>query len=101
MTTEPVPEPAGEMTVPTPSTGVGAVEAKTKFGALGAYLGAFALLTVLSSTTTDMVADLPDWLETPVYSVLAAATAFLTAYLKNHKPGQLSLSALRAARVRR
>lgn len=87
-----------EANAPEPTTGAGPVESKTTFGAVGAYVGAFLLLTVLSSTSTDMIHDWPDWIETPVYALIAGATAFLSAYLKSHKPGKLSLSALRAAR---
>jgi hypothetical protein len=74
----------------------GPVETKTKAGALGAYAGAFVLLAVLTNTTTDL-SFLPDWLETLVYPLLPTVVAFLAAYVKKHKPGQLSLSARRAA----
>lgn len=78
--------------------GPGKVETKTKFGALGAYLGAVLLLGVLTSSSSDLVNALPDWLETIVYPALPAATAFLAAYVKSHRPGLLSRSARVAAR---
>ncbi len=73
----------------------GPVEAKTKAGAVAAYVGAFLLFAVLTSTATDL-SFLPDWLETLVYPVIPAVGALLGSYLQRHKPGQMSLSAYRA-----
>jgi hypothetical protein len=80
-----------------PEPADGPVEEKTKAGAWTTLAGAFILFTVLSSVTTDMIESWPDWIETPLYSVILAAASFTGAYLKSHKPGKLSLSALRAA----
>jgi hypothetical protein len=91
MSDEPYP------TGPEPVTPDGPVEEKTKAGALATLAGAFILFTVLSSVTTDMIASWPDWVETPLYSLILAGASFAGAYLKSHKPGRLSLSALRAA----
>lgn len=75
----------------------GPVEAKTKAGAIATYLAAFALFAVLTNTSTDLT-FLPDWLETLIYPLLPTLVGFLASWLKAHKPGQLSASALRAAR---
>jgi predicted lysophospholipase L1 biosynthesis ABC-type transport system permease subunit len=85
MTTEPLPVANGP------------VETKTKAGALAAYVGAFVLFAVLTNTATDL-SFLPDWVETIIYPLIPAIVAFLGAYLKSHKPGQLSQSARYAAR---
>jgi ABC-type branched-subunit amino acid transport system permease subunit len=74
------------------------VERKTIAASIGAYAGAVILLTVLSSVTTDMVSSLPDWIETPVYSLVAAAIAFLSGYVTKHAPGAMSRSAVQAVR---
>jgi uncharacterized membrane protein YhdT len=74
----------------------GAVETKTKAGAIAAYVSAFLLFAVLTNSSTDLT-FLPDWLETIIYPLLPALVSFLASYLKKHKPGQLSLSAKRAA----
>lgn len=78
-----------------PEPGPGKVESKTKAAAWSTYAGAFVLFTVLTNTATDL-SFLPDWLETVLYPLVPAAAAFLGGYLKNHKPGRLSLSARRA-----
>lgn len=80
-----------------PGQPAGPVEAKTTAGAISAYVAAFVLFAVLTNTTTDLT-FLPDWLETLLYPLLPAVVGFLGSYLKSHKPGQLSLSAQRAAR---
>jgi hypothetical protein len=85
MTTEAYPAPAGP------------VETKTKAGALATYAGAFVLFAILTNTATDL-SFLPDWVETLIYPLIPALASFLGSYLKSHKPGQLSLSARRAAR---
>lgn len=78
----------------------GAVEEKTKAGAIAAYVGAFILFAVLTNSSTDLT-FLPDWAETIIYPLLPAAVSFLASYLKSHKPGRLSLSAHRAAQAER
>jgi len=75
----------------------GPVEEKTKAGAIAAYVGAFTLFAILTSTETDLTV-LPDWLETIIYPLLPALVGFLGSYLKSHKPGRMSLSGQRAAR---
>jgi hypothetical protein len=44
----------------------GAVETKTKAGAIAAYVSALVLFALLTSTSTDLT-FLPDWLETLIY----------------------------------
>jgi hypothetical protein len=87
MTDVNAPEPVGS----------GAVEAKTTAGALSAYAGAFVVFAILTSTATDL-SWLPDWFETLLYPLIPTIVAFLGSYLKAHKPGKLSPSAIRAAR---
>jgi hypothetical protein len=78
-----------------PEPSPGKVESKTKAGALVSYAGAFVLFAILTNTATDL-SFLPDWLETVIYPVVPALAAFLGSYLKNHRPGAMSLSAKRA-----
>jgi hypothetical protein len=73
----------------------GKVETKTKAGAVVSYVGAFLLFAWLTNTTTDL-SFLPDWLETALYPLVPALASFAGSYLKNHRPGRLSLSARRA-----
>lgn len=86
-----------DATMPEPIVGTGPVESKTTAASYAAYAGAFVLFAILTSTATDL-SFLPDWLETIVYPLVPALVALLGGYMKNHKPGQLSDSALRAAR---
>lgn len=86
-----------DASLPDPTQPAGAIEEKTKAGAWAAYAGAFVLFAILTSTATDL-SFLPDWLETLVYPVVPAVVALLGSYMKSHKPGKLSLSAIRAAR---
>jgi hypothetical protein len=76
----------------------GATETKTWAASTAMFIVSVVALSLLSSVDTDMVSSLPDWLETPVYSLLGSAVVFFTAWNTRHKPGKLSLSALRAAR---
>jgi hypothetical protein len=87
--------------VPDAGSASGAVELKTKAASFAAFVVSLAGLTLLSSVDSDMIKSLPDWLETPAYSLLASALVFLTAFNTKHKPGKLSLSAIRAARQSR
>lgn len=79
----------------------GATETKTWAATFAAFIVSLAGLTLLSSVDTDMIKSLPDWMETGAYSLIAGATVWLTSYNTAHKPGKLSLSALRAARASR
>lgn len=76
----------------------GAVETKTKIMSLAAFVLSTLALSWISSVDSDMIKSLPDWLETVAYSALGAGALFFTGYQTKHKPGKLSLSALRAAR---
>lgn len=83
--------------IPDAGNANGSVERKTKLASFAAFVVSLLGLTLLSSVDTDLIKSLPDWLETPAYSAVAAAVVFLTAFNTKHRPGQLSLSALRAA----
>lgn len=78
-----------------PEPNPGRVEEKTKAGAWVAYVGAFVLFAVLTNTATDLT-FLPDWLETIVLPLVPAVASLLGGYLKNHKPGRMSRSAIAA-----
>ncbi len=86
-----------ENPVPDAGSAKGAVETKTKVASFAAFAVSAIALSWLSSIDTDMIKSLPDWLETTAYSALSAAIVFVSAYNTKHKPGSLSLSALRAA----
>jgi hypothetical protein len=73
----------------------GPVEEKTKAGAYATYAGAFVLFAILTNTATDL-SFLPDWLETVLFPLVPALASWLGGYLKNHKPGRMSESAVRA-----
>jgi hypothetical protein len=83
--------------VPDAGSASGSVETKTKLASFAAFAVSAIGLSWLSSVDTDMIKSLPDWLETAAYSAVAAGVVFLTAFNTKHKPGKLSLSAIRAA----
>jgi hypothetical protein len=83
--------------VPDAGSAKGAVETKTKAASLAAFVVSTVALSWISSVDTDMIKSLPDWLETLAYAALASGVVYLTAFNTKHKPGKLSLSALRAA----
>lgn len=83
--------------VPDAGSAKGAVETKTKLASFAAFAISAIGLSWLSSVDSDMIKSLPDWLETVAYSAVASGIVFLTAYNTKHKPGSLSVSALRAA----
>lgn len=78
------------------SSDPGPTERKTWAATFATFVAAFAGLTLLSSIDTDMIKALPDWLETPAYSLLTAGLTWLTSYVTTHRPGKLSRSALQA-----
>lgn len=80
-----------------PPQATGPVEAKTKAGAIATYAGAFVLFAILSATGNDP-SFLPSWANTILLPLVPALLGFLASWLKAHKPGELSASALRAAR---
>ncbi|HEU4754014.1 MAG TPA: hypothetical protein VFU47_12970 [Armatimonadota bacterium] len=80
-----------------PPHGRGPTERKTKASALAAFVVALVGLSVLSSSSTDMIAALPDWLEAPAYSLVSAAIVWLSGYVTSHAPDRLSRSAVEAA----
>lgn len=80
------------------ATGSGKVETKVKAATFGAYLASTAGLIFLSTTATDLVKSLPDWLEVIVYPVIPGAIAFLSGYQAKSKAGSLARSTIDAAR---
>lgn len=85
------PAPAAPLPQPSKKT-----ELKVKAASWATFLVSLAGLTLLQSTATDMVADLPDWLETAAYSLLLAATTWLTGYNTRTRPDGLSQSTVDA-----
>lgn len=71
------------------------IETKTVAATWASFVGATAAVAVLQAL--DLTA-LPDWIEGPIGGVVTALVTFLAGYAVAHKPGKLSLSALRAAR---
>lgn len=82
---------------PITASPAGPIEAKTKAGAIATYAAAFVLFAVLSATGANLT-FLPGWLSTILLPLIPTAVGFLASWLKSHQPGQLSASALRAAR---
>jgi hypothetical protein len=64
------------------------VEGKVKASTAGAYLGLLALLTVLQTVNTnlDLIAFLPDWLETLTIPLLPGLATYTGGYLAKHAP---------------
>jgi hypothetical protein len=71
-------------------------EWKVKAAALATWLVALAGSVVLSSTSTDYVHALPDWLESIVYPSLLAGVTFLTGRAARTKPDYISASTAEA-----
>ncbi len=69
-----------------------ATEAKVKASAWATFLVSLAGLTLLNTTVTDMVPALPDWAETPIYSLILTASTFLAGWSKRTQPGAVSPS---------
>lgn len=80
-----------------PPQATGPVEAKTKAGALATYAGAFVLFAILGATGNDP-SFLPAWASAVLLPLVPTLLGFLASWLKSHKPGEMSASALRAAR---
>lgn len=71
------------------------VETKTWAATWATFVAGTAVLGALQNLD---LSGLPDWIEAPMGGVLTAVITFIASYLVAHKPGKLSLSALRAAR---
>lgn len=74
----------------------GRTERKTKAASVATFVGSTVLLSVLATVDTDMINQLPDWLEVPAYSLIVSAVAWLTGHQTRHRPGSMSRSAVEA-----
>lgn len=74
----------------------GKIELKVKAATWATFLLALAGTTLLSTTATDYVPALPDWLEAPAYALLLSAGTLLGGYLKRSRPENLSDSTISA-----
>jgi len=72
------------------------VELKVKAATWVTFLFALAGTTLLSTTATDYVPALSDWLEAPAYALLLATGTLLGGYLKRSRPENLSDSTISA-----
>ncbi len=71
-------------------------EWKVKAASYATFFASLVRLTLLQSTVTDMVPALPDWLETPAYSLLLTAVTWVTGFNARSKPDNLSPSTVEA-----
>lgn len=83
-----------DLPIPTPRNGK--TEWKVRVAALGTYLAALAGSIVLSTTATDYVHALPDWLENIVYPSALAGVTWLSGRAARTKPDYLSPSTVQA-----
>lgn len=73
-------------------------EVKVKAGAYATFAVTLVGMVLLSTTVTDFVPALPDWLEAPAYSLVAALVSFLGGYNTRSKPAELSPSTIEAVK---
>jgi hypothetical protein len=81
----------------TTETDTKAAETKTVAATWAAFLASGAAITVLQGLD---LSGLPQWAASAVGIVLTAALTYLVGYNTKHRPGKLSLSAIRALRQR-
>lgn len=74
----------------------GRTEWKVKAAAYGTFFAALAGSVVLSTTATDYVEALPDWLESIVYPAVLAAATMLSGRAARTRPEELSPSTVEA-----
>lgn len=84
MTNEPVPA--------FPVLTQGRTEWKVRASAYGTFFTALAGSIVLSTTVTDFVSGLPDWLEVVAYPAALAAASLLSGRAARTRPAELSPS---------
>lgn len=77
----------------------GKTEWKVKAAALGTWLAVLAGSIVLSTTATDYVSALPDWLENIIYPSVVAGISLLSGRAARTKPDYLSPSTVEAVQV--
>jgi hypothetical protein len=63
-------------------------EAKVKAGTAGAYLGLLAVLAPLQAVQAnlDLIAFLPDWLETLAIPLVPGLVTYVAGYVAKHEP---------------
>jgi hypothetical protein len=71
-------------------------EVKVKAATWGAFALTLVGMVALSTTVTDFVPALPDWLEAPAYSLITALGTWLAGYNTKNKPESLSPSTVEA-----
>lgn len=74
----------------------GKTEWKVKAAALGTWAATLAGSIFLSTTATDYVHALPDWLENIIYPSLVAGVSWLSGRAARTKPDYLSPSTVQA-----
>lgn len=64
------------------------VESKVKAGTAGAYLGLLALLAPLQAVQADLdlIAFLPDWLETLAIPLVPGLVTYVAGWVAKHQP---------------
>ncbi|WP_101788634.1 holin [Nonomuraea indica] len=64
------------------------VESKVKASTAGAYLGLLAILAPLQAVQSDLdlIAFLPDWLETLAIPLLPGLVTYVSGYVAKHEP---------------
>lgn len=82
---------------------VNVTELKVKASAFAALAVSLIGTTILGTTVTDYVPQLPDLIEAPAYSAIAAAIVWLAGFRTRNVAGKLSPSTIEAveAEVRR
>ncbi len=71
-------------------------ELKVRAASWASFLASLAGLTLLTSTVTDAVPALPDWLEVPAYALVSSAITWLAGCNTRTKPDNLSPSTVEA-----
>jgi hypothetical protein len=75
---------------------VNVTEVKVKASAIAALVVSLVGTTILGTTVTDYVPALPDLLEAPAYSVIAAAMVWLAGFRARNVAGKLAPSTVQA-----
>lgn len=74
----------------------GKTEWKVKAATYGTFFATLAGSVALSTTVTDYVESLPDWLENIIYPSVVAVTAWLSGRAARTRPDELSPSTVEA-----
>lgn len=85
-----------------PTADSGPVERKTSMASVAVYLVCLGALGILNATTTtNLIAGMPDVLEAFIAPVVPALTTLIVGYTVKHRPGGMSASARKAVAVTR